>query len=147
MQQKNGSSESFPSNPLFGDWTKLMSQFASPHLSMKQFIVSHQRNCEAVNKMAALATESMSSVFHQQIEAAGSLTKDGLSVLGKIVESGTPREKVALQTEWAKDRLEKGISSIRDLSDIVTAANVEAGNVLAKRLNESIGEFSASLAS
>jgi len=147
MQQKNGSSESSLTTSLFGDWAKLMSQFSSPHLSMKQLIVSHQRNCEAVNKVAALATESMSSVFHRQLDAAGSLTKDGLSVLNKVIESGTPREKVVLQTEWAKDRLEKGISSLRDLSDIVTAANIEAGNVLAKRLNESIGELNSSVAS
>jgi len=147
MQQKNGSSDSSSTNPLFGDWTKLMSQFSSPQLGMKQLFVSHQRNCEAMNKMAALATESMSNVFRQQLDVAGSLAKDGLSILNQIVENGTPKEKVVLQTEWAKDRLEKGLSSLRDLSIIVTAANLEAGNVLTKRLNESLGEFSSSIAS
>jgi phasin family protein len=140
-QQKNGYSESSLTNPLFGDWSKVIGQFPSPQSSMKQLIASHQRNCEAASKMAALVTESMSTVFHHQLDAAGTLAKDSFSVLNQIVETGTPKEKVVLHAEWAKDRLEKGISSLRDLSNIVTAANLEAGNVLAKRLNESFGEF------
>lgn len=92
--------------------------------------------------MAALVTESMSTVFQHQVDAAGALAKDGLSVLNRIVETATPKEKLVIQTEWTKNRLETGISNLRHLSSIVTAANLEAGNVLAKRLNEAFEEFS-----
>jgi phasin family protein len=143
MQQ--GSPESSLTNPFFGDWTNVIAHFSSPPPSIKHLIASHQRNCEAMSKMAALATESMSSVLHHQLDAAGSLAKDGFSLLNQVAESATARDKVVLQTEWAKDQLDKRMNSLRHLSDIATAANLEAGKVLAQRLNESFGEFSSGL--
>ena len=137
MQQKNGSSESSPTNPLLGDWTTLIAQSSN----IRHLIASHQRNCDAASKLAALATESMSSLFHHHLDAAGSVAKDGLGLLDQIVESGSAKEKVVLQTNWAKDQLDKGMSSLRHMSDIATAANLEAGKVLAQRLNESFAEF------
>lgn len=149
MQPGKESTTPTPSTamPLFGDWMKLISQFSSPQLRLEQLIAAQQRNYETMNKVAELAAESMNTVFRRQLDAVDFLAKDGLSVFNQLVQNGTPKEKVALQTEWAKDRLEKGISSLREISGIVIAANAEAGNVLTKRLSESIGELSASLAS
>lgn len=143
MQQRNESSDSALTIPLFGDWMKSMMRFSSPPLSIERWIASHQRNCEAASKMAALATESMSSILHHQLDAAGSLAKEGLGLLNQLVETGTGTEKLNLQAEWAKDRLDKGMSSLRHLSDIAAAANREAGRVLAERLNESFEEFNS----
>ena len=95
-QQKTGVSESPAVETLFGGWTKLMAHFPSPHSNMMHLIASHQRNCEAVSEMAALATESISTVFHHQFDAANSFAKDSLSVFNQILETRTPGEKIVL---------------------------------------------------
>src|SRR5579859_1213197 len=105
MQPSKESTAPAPSKAksLFDDWTKLISQFSSPQLRLDQLIASQQRNYEAMNKVAELAAESMNTVFRRQLDAVDSLTKDGLSVFSQLAQNGTPKEKVALQTEWAKD--------------------------------------------
>ncbi len=118
MQTAKAHSAQTKTNSVFDDWISLVTPFSSGANHFDQIIVSQRRNYEAITKVAQLATESLNTVFHRQVEIADALARGGAD----------------------------GLTGLRELSDILTKANAEAGDLLAKRIGEGLTELRTAFA-
>ena len=55
--------------------------------------------------------------------------------------SGSMEDRVAKHAEFSKSAMEKGMSNVRDISDMVAKANSDAFGVLSRRMSESFDEM------
>ena len=123
------------------DFSKLFMQFPVGGLRVEDFIASQQKNYDAFTKATQLATESWSLVITRQAELARKAAEDSSNTVRKLFNGGAPQEKLALQADFVKDSFEKGIASLREVSDLIAKANTEAADVIAKRVTEGLAEI------
>jgi len=55
--------------------------------------------------------------------------------------AGLAEDRIAKNTEYAKQMLEKGVSHSRELATIATKAGTDAAEILHKRANEGLDEL------
>jgi len=75
------------------------------------------------------------------------LAQDSANGVQQLVSAGAPKEKIALQADLAKAGFEKGLTNLREVSDILVKTNADAGDLLAKSVGESLTEVKTAFAS
>jgi phasin family protein len=70
---------------------------------------------------------------------------EGSTGLKELLSPGAPQEKLAQHADFFKSSFEKGLSNLREVSDILVKSNSEATDLLAKSVGESLAEFKAAL--
>ena len=139
MQAKNAA--------LSSDFTKLFEQFAIPGFPIDSLVSAHRRNFEAVAAATQVAAESWQTVFRRQFEIFSQIAADGSSGLHNFWSlGGAPGETIAQNADVAKVTFEKCVTNFREVSDILAKANVEASDVLAKRVAEGLTEWQGTVA-
>jgi phasin family protein len=107
---------------------------------------SHWRNFEAITQVTQLATESLNAVLRRQIEIVNSLAHDSTGSVRQLASTAAPEERMVLQADLAKAGFDKGLTNLREMSEILVKANAEAGDVLAKRVGETLTELKTAFA-
>ena len=87
-----------------------------------------------------LAFEGLQNVVKRQVEIQRQAMDEVALVSKDFVEPGTPQDKAAKQTEFAKDAFERALSNARELSEMIAKANSEAFDLLNKRFTQSLDE-------
>lgn len=128
------------------DMSKMFGNFNLPGVDMQSLISSQRRNIEALARANQLALEGMQAVFKRQAEIVRQSLEEGSLAGRELSGSGSPQEKVARQTEIAKEAFEKALANARELSEIVTKANGEAVDLLNKRFTAMLDEFKEAVA-
>jgi len=134
-------------NSVFDEWSKMITPFSPTSVHFDQLMTSHRRNYEAITKVAQLTTECLNTVFHRQMEFVAALAQDSANGVQQLVSAGAPKEKIALQADLAKAGFEKGLTNLREVSDILVKTNADAGDLLAKSVGESLTEVKTAFAS
>jgi phasin family protein len=131
-------------NSLFEfDLNKALAQFQIPGVDMEALMTLQRKNIEALTLANQLTSEAMQIVSRRQAELAQESMKEAQGLLNDIAQAGAPGDMVAKQVEIAKNAFDKGIASTRELTDIVTQAQMTAFNVISKRFSDSFTEFHA----
>lgn len=123
------------------DFSKLFMPFPVASLRIEDFIASQQKNYDAFTKATQLAAESLSLVINRQAELARKAAEDSSNTVRQLFNGAAPQEKLALQADFVKDSFEKGVASLREVSDLLVKANNEATDVIAKRVTEGLAEI------
>jgi phasin family protein len=79
-------------------------------------------------------------MLRQSLEQAG-------QVMRALMAAGSPEEKAAQQAEIARESFERAIANARELSQIATRAQTEAGDVIARRLAAGMTEIKSTIES
>jgi phasin family protein len=133
-------------NSFFDGWLKLVTPFSPNSKHFSQMCTFHWRSLEATTQVTQLATESLNAVLHRQIEIVNSLARDSADSVRQLTSTEAPEERIVLQADLVKAGFDKGLTNLRQMSDILVKANAEAGDVLAKRVGESLAELKTAFA-
>lgn len=137
-----GQTKAFPYNT---DFTKAFAGFQIPGFDIDQIVSAHRKNFEAVSAAGQLAFEGLQTAMRRQFEMASELAGNGSNGVQDLFSIGNPQEKIAKQADVAKAAFDKGLTNLRELSEILVKSNSEAADVLTKRVGESLTEFKSVL--
>jgi phasin family protein len=101
---------------------------------------------EAFSSANQLITEGVQAVTRRQAEIMRTNIEEAVRASKDIMSGGTPEAGIAKQTQYAKSLVENTINNVREVSEMVTKSNMEAFDLLNKRMLESIEEFSSAAA-
>ena len=129
--------------PTFFDFdvTKMMADFRFRPFDVEALMAAQRRNIEALSQANQLAVEGMQAVAKRQIEVARQAVEDVSALLRDLAQPASPEDRIAKNTEFAKQMLEKSVNHGREITLLATKAGTEAADVLRKRATEGLDEF------
>jgi phasin family protein len=130
-----------PETLLDFDISKFIGDFKVPGVDVETVVSSQRKNIDALTQANKLAFEGVQAVFKRQVEILRQTLEESSTVAKELVEAGTPQDKVARQTELAKDAFEKALANSRELSEIIVKSNSEAFELLNKRFTQILDEI------
>ena len=102
---------------------------------------AQRRNIEALSQANQLAVEGVQALARRQIEMTREAF-EGLSTLMRdLAQPVSAEDRIAKNTEYAKQMLEKGVNHGREIATMAAKAGTEAAEVLHKRATEGLDEF------
>ena len=128
-------------NPFDFDVTKILADFRFRPFDVEAVWAAQRRNLEALSQANQAAVEGVHALARRNIELTRE-TFEGLSTLMRdMAQPASPEDRIAKNTEYAKQMLEKGVSHSRELATIAAKAGSDAAEILQKRATESLDEF------
>jgi phasin family protein len=106
---------------------------------------THRKNIEALTEAQQIAMQNLQSIAQFQSEMMTQIVADNTTLARQILTEGTPEEKVSRQADMVKQSYERSVSTMTELSEMVTKSNREAGEIISKRVTSSLTEFKAGL--
>ena len=129
------------SNPFDFDVTKMFADFRFHPFDVEAVWAAQRRNIEALSQANQAAMAGVQALAKHQIELTRE-TFEGFSALMRdLATPASTEDRIAKNTEYAKQMLEKGVSHGREVVTIATKASTDAAAVLHKRATESLDEI------
>ena len=131
------------SRPSFFDFdvTRMMSDFSFRPFDVDALMACQRRNVEALTQASQLTMEAAQAVARRQIEIARQTLEDMSALLRDLVQPASTEDRIAKNTEYAKQMLEKSVSNGREITLLATKAGTEAADVLRRRACEGLDEI------
>jgi phasin family protein len=123
------------------DVTKVFGDFRFRPLDVEAVWAAQRRNIEALSQANQAAVEGVQAVARRQIELTRETFEGFSNLLRDLASPGSTEERVAKNTEYVKQMIEKGVSHSRELATIAARAGTEATDILHKRASESLDEL------
>jgi phasin family protein len=123
------------------DVSKFMADFRFRPLDVETLMACQRRNIEALSQANQVAVEGMQAVAKRQIEIARQAIEDVTTLLRELAQPASPEDRIAKNTEYAKQLLEKSVNHGREITMLATKAGTEAADVLRKRASEGFDEI------
>lgn len=120
---------------------------AGQALDLGAFVEAQRRNVEALARANQVATEGLQALAHRQGEMLRQGLEQANQAMRALMTAGSPEEKAAQQAEIARAGFERAIANARELSEIATRAQTEAGDVIARRLADGMSEIKTNIES
>ena len=123
------------------DVTKWMADFRFRPFDVETLMAAQRRNIEALSQANQLAIEGVQAVARRQIESARQAVEDISALIRDLAQPASTEDRLAKNTEYAKQMLERSVNHGREISQIATKAGTEAVDVLRKRACEGLDEL------
>ena len=123
------------------DVTKFMADFRFRPFDVETLMACQRRNIEALSQANQVAVEGMQAVAKRQIEIARQAIEDVTSLFRDLAQPASAEDRIAKNTEYAKQILEKSLSNSREITSLATKASTEAADVLRRRACEGLDEI------
>ena len=123
------------------DMTKMVADFRFRPFDVEALMACQRRNIEALTQANQLTVEAVQAVARRQIEIARQTLEDMSALLRDLAHPASTEDRIAKNTECAKQILEKSASNGREISLLATKAGTEAADVLRKRACEGLDEL------
>jgi phasin family protein len=123
------------------DITKFMADFRFHPFDFEAMLAYQRRNIEALSQANQLAVEGAQAVARRGIEIARQALEEASSLMRDLAQPVSIDERLARNTDYAKQMLEKSVSNGRELTALATKAGSEAADVLRKRAAEGFDEL------
>src|SRR5439155_14502912 len=108
---------------------------------VEALMACQRRNIQALSQANQLAVEGIQAVAKRQIEVARQPIEDVSALLPDLAQPASAEDRIAKNTEYAKQMLEKSVNHGREITMLATKAGTEAADVLRKRATEGLDEF------
>jgi phasin family protein len=123
------------------DVTKWMADFRFRPFDVETLMAAQRRNIEALSQANQLAIEGIQAVARRQIDVARQAVEDMSALIRDLAQPASTEDRLAKNTEYAKQVLEKSANHNREISQLATKAGTEAADVLRKRACEGLDEL------
>ncbi|WP_200343822.1 phasin family protein [Rhodovibrio sodomensis] len=127
------------------DPRKYMDQFQVPGLDNKGFMEAHRKNIEALTEANRVAFEGAQAMARRQTEIVREAMDEAAKAMTQVQGAGSNEERVAKQTEIAKNTFETALKHARELAEMSAKSQNEALELLNKRVAESFDEMRDSM--
>ena len=125
------------------DMTKMFADFRFRPFDVEAIWAAQRRNIEAFSQANQLAAEGMQALARRQIELTRETFEGFSALLRDLSQPVSAEDRIAKNTDYAKQMLEKGVSHGREVVSIAAKAGADAAEVLHKRATESLDEMRA----
>ena len=125
------------------DVTKMFADYRFRPFDVEAVWAAQRRNIEALSQANQLAVEGVQAVARRQIELTRETFEGFSALLRDLAQPASPEDRIAKNTEYAKQMIEKGVNHGREVAMLATKAGTEAAEVLHKRATESLDEIRA----
>lgn len=123
------------------DVMKMMGDFRFRPFDVEAMMACQRRNIEALSQANQLTVEAVQTVARRQIEIARQTFEDMSALLRDLAQPVSTEDRIAKNTEYAKQMLEKSVCNGREIALLATRAGTEAADVLRKRACEGLDEL------
>src|SRR5438477_11639132 len=123
------------------DVTKMFADFRYRPFDVEAVWAAQRRNIEALSQANQLAVEGVQAVARRQIELTRETFEGFSALLRDLAQPASPEDRIAKNTEYAKQMLEKSVNHGREITMLATKVGSEAADVLRKRATEGFDEF------
>ena len=123
------------------DMTKLFSDFRFRPFDVEALWAAQRRNIEALSQANQLAVEGVQAMTRRQIELTRETFEGLSSLLRDLAQPASPEERIAKNTDYAKQMLEKSVNHGREVASIAAKTGADAAEVLQKRATEGLEEL------
>ena len=123
------------------DVTKMFADFRYRPFDVEAVWAAQRRNIEALSQANQLAVEGVQAVARRQIELTRETFEGFSALLRDLAQPASPEDRIAKNTEYAKQMLEKGVNHGREVVSIAAKTGADAAEVLQKRATESLDEM------
>jgi phasin family protein len=123
------------------DVTRIMTDFRFRPIDVEALMACQRRNIEAFSQANQLAVEGAQAVARRQIEIARQAFEDASVLFRDLAQPVSTEDRIAKNTEYAKQMLEKSLTHGREITELAAKAGSEAADVLRKRASESLDEL------
>jgi phasin family protein len=117
------------------DVTKFMADFRFRPIDIDAWLACQRRNIEALTQANQVAVDGVQAVARKQIEMARQ------SMLRDLAQPASAEERIAKNTEYAKQMLEKSVNHGREITMLAAKVGADAAEVLRRRASESLDEI------
>ncbi|GEO80308.1 phasin family protein [Pararhodospirillum oryzae] len=125
------------------DFAKYFSDFKVPGLDVDTLVNSQRRNFEALTHVNKTALDGMQAIFKRQVEILRQAMDEAAEAARDLSKADTPQDKMARQTELAREAFEKAISNMRELMEMATKSNGEVFDLMNNRVSQVMDEMRA----
>ena len=127
----------------FGTMPKMpaMPTMSMPSFDFSAFGAISQRNAQVFNSAAQQMAESAQAISRRNLENFRNGVEETLAATREIFTGKTPELNISRQAEFAKNRMESTLSSLREISDLATKSSFETAQLLQARLSDSFSEI------
>jgi phasin family protein len=129
------------SNPFDFDVAKMFADFRFRPLDVEAVWAAQRRNIEAFSQANHAAVEGANAVARRQIELTRDTFEGFSALLRDLAQPVSTEDRVAKNTEYVKQMLEKGVNHSRDIATIAAKAGSDAAEILHRRASESLDEI------
>ena len=140
-----------PTNPFFGfdpaklfDFERLTADMRRNGLGavdMNALVEAQRRNLEALAQANQVAAEGMKAMAQRQAEIMRQSMEQASTAMRDMMVPSSPEDKATRQTEIAKTAFERAIGNARELAELMTKAQHDAGDVITKRMTAGMEEL------
>jgi phasin family protein len=125
------------------DVTKMFADLRFRPFDVEAIWAAQRRNIEAFSQANQLAAEGMQALARRQIELTREAFEGFSALLRDLSQPASAEDRIAKNTDYAKQMLEKGVSHGREVVSIAAKTGADAAEVLHKRATESLDEMRA----
>ncbi len=128
-------------NPFDFDVTKIFADFRFRPFAVEAMWAAQRRNIEALSQANQAAVEGVNALARCQMELTRETFEGFSALLRDLAQPASTEDRIAKNTEYAKQMLEKGVSHGREIATIAAKAGSDAAEILHKRASESLDEI------
>lgn len=125
------------------DASKMFADFPFRPFDVEAVWAAGRRNVEAWSQANRVAVEGVQALAKRQVEMARQSFEDLTALVGNLSQPVSAEERIAKNTEFAKQAIEKGVAHSREMAMMATRTGSEAAELLHRRANEGLDEFRA----
>lgn len=128
------------------DMKKLMSEFKVPDFNVpsvdvESIVDAQKKNVEAISNASKMAFEGAQAIMERQGELAHKAIEEITEAVKELSEVSSPQEGISKQADATKEALERSLSNVSELTDMMTKSNQAVFELLNKRINQVITEY------
>jgi phasin family protein len=127
--------------PFDFDVSKMFADFRFRPLDVEAVWAAQRRNFEALNQANQAAVDGVQALARRNIELTREAFEGFSSLLRDLAQPVSAEDRIARNTEYAKQMLEKGVSHGREVATIAAKVGTDAAEILHKRASESLDEL------
>ncbi len=121
--------------------TSLVQSMRVPGVDVQSLVDSQKRNIEAVTTANRVVVEGLQKVAKRQAEILQETMNETSKAIDALSKAGSPQDVAAMQADLAKGTFERGLANLRELADMVAAANQNAQDTINARISASFDEI------
>jgi phasin family protein len=126
------------------DFTKVFAELKLPAMpDMEALVTANRKNIETLSATNRVALEGAQAVARRHMEIMQQSMSEMSEAFRALSTPDAPQAKAAKQAELVKQAYERGISNMKELSDMIRQANAEALGLINKRFTEAMDEVKA----
>ena len=127
--------------PFDFDVTKMFGDFRFRPFDVEAVWASQRRNIEALSQANQAAADGVQALARRQIELTRETFEGFSGLIRDWTSPSSAEDRIAKNTEYLKQMLEKGVTHSRDMATIAAKAGTDAAEILHKRASESLDEL------